>query len=312
MFSKETKKIVNKAPYHITSFNRTFTKYLFFLKELFARPIYITAVLHYSYGRLLHRNWGDDINIFFLKELFQRNVFSFLHSLRARFLRKLHLGYNYLIIGSSITKLTNERSIIWGAGAINDQEPLRIKPKKVLAVRGPKTREYLLRNGVDCPAVYGDPAMLIKYFYNPIIQKKYKLGFIPHFSDFDSPLLDPFRNNPEVLLIRMEGYEDWHDVIDEILSCEHIASSSLHGLIMAETYSIPNLWIEISGKSVIGGHFKFEDFYESIGKKDAKPYQFNNDTSTELLIEEMKQYHMGYLNLKPLINNCPIHINIIL
>ena len=99
-----------------------------------------------------------------------------MHSLRARFLRKLHLGYNYLIIGSSITKLTNERSIIWGAGAIDDEEPLRIKPKKVLAVRGPKTREYLLKNGVECPAVYGDPAMLIKYFYYPKIQKNYKLG----------------------------------------------------------------------------------------------------------------------------------------
>ena len=301
---------MNKAPYHITSFNRTFTKYLFFLKELFARPIYITAVLHYSYGRLLHRNWGDDINIFFLKELFQRNVFSFLHSLRARFLRKLHLGYNYLIIGSSITKLTNERSIIWGAGAIDDEEPLRIKPKKVLAVRGPKTREYLLRNGVECPAVYGDPAMLIKYFYNPKIQKDYKLGIIPHFSDFDSPLLDTFRNDPEVLLIRMEGYEDWHDVIDEILSCEYIASSSLHGLIMAETFSVPNMWIEISGKAVIGGHFKFEDFYESIGKKNIQPYRIDTSSSKKDLLLLMKNYQKGEINLNPLISNSPMKLTL--
>ena len=164
--------------YQTTKFDRNITKTYFLLKELFTRPVYITAVLHYSYGRLLHRNWGDDINIFFLKELFQRNVFSFLHSIRARILRKLHWGTNYIIIGSTISMLTNERSIIWGAGVIDDQEPLRIKPKKVLAVRGPKTREYLLKNGVECPAVYGDPAMLIKYFYYPKIQKNYKLGII--------------------------------------------------------------------------------------------------------------------------------------
>ena len=51
-------------------------------------------------------------------------------------------------------------------------------PQKVLAVRGPLSRNYLLENGVDCPDVYGDPALLFPKYYKPHIYKKYKLGII--------------------------------------------------------------------------------------------------------------------------------------
>lgn len=61
-------------------------------------------------------------------------------------------------------------------------------------------------------------------------------------------------------MIKMEGYKNWLEVLDQICSCEYIASSSLHGLIMSEAYDIPNLWIELSGK-LMGGHFKFHDFF---------------------------------------------------
>ena len=91
------------------------------------------------------------------------------------------------MIGSIIESLANKESIIWGSGAMyGGEKVLYEKPKKVLAVRGPLTRKYLLSQGVDCPEVYGDPALLLPKIYNPLIEKKYKLGVIPHNIDFEN------------------------------------------------------------------------------------------------------------------------------
>ena len=68
--------------------------------------------------------------------------------------------------------LTNKNTIIWGAGVIDDKANLPAKPLKVLAVRGPLSRKYLLKKGIECPEIYGDPAMLMKYIYKPILLKK--------------------------------------------------------------------------------------------------------------------------------------------
>ncbi len=56
-------------------------------------------------------------------------------------------------------------------------------------------------------------------------------------------------------------------MIDNILSCEIILSSSLHGLIVADAYNTPSSWIKFSNK-VYGNGFKFRDYYASIGYEE--------------------------------------------
>ena len=203
--------------------------------------------------------------------------------------------------------LTNKNTIIWGAGVIDNKASLPDKPLKVLAVRGPLSREYLLRKGVECPEIYGDPAMLMKYIYKPKqTQNKYKLGIIPHYDDYDNPLLDTFKKHSDILFIKMEGYNKWTDVIDQIVNCEYIISSSLHGLIMAETYDIPNLWIEISGK-LLGGHFKFHDFFQSIGYDRQAPFPIKGKTIKQILATK-SDYVKGHIDLTPLIKCSPFKL----
>ncbi len=62
----------------------------------------------------------------------------------------------------------------------------------------------------------------------------------------------------DIWVIDIQG--NWENVIDDINRCEFIASSSLHGIITADSYNIPSLWIKMSDK-ITGGNFKFQDMH---------------------------------------------------
>ncbi|MBO6272269.1 hypothetical protein J6O48_05745 [bacterium] len=52
---------------------------------------------------------------------------------------------NYLTIGSIISDtFVDNKTIIWGSGIISENRGFTKKPYKILAVRGPKTRNVLL------------------------------------------------------------------------------------------------------------------------------------------------------------------------
>ena len=75
--------------------------------------------------------------------------------------------------------------------------------------------------GLACPEIYGDPALLLPEVYpNPGIEKKYKLGIIPHFKDKnDAYLKDHFSNHQDIKIIDIQN-KDPLKVVDEMLSCE--------------------------------------------------------------------------------------------
>ena len=143
--------------------------------------------------------------------------------------------------------MSNKKSIIWGSGLLYPEQRIKAPPLKVYAVRGPLTREYLVSYGVNCPEIYGDPALLFPLFYKPIVEKRYKYGIIPHFRDKQSVLLQQYRQDENVLIIDVENVKPWHKFIDDIASCDFIISSSLHGIIISDAYKVPNIWVEFSG-----------------------------------------------------------------
>jgi pyruvyltransferase len=129
------------------------------------------------------------------------------------------------------------------------------------AVRGYSTLNRLRRMNCNVQStVVGDPGLLASYIY-PMTHtsKKFLIGFLPHYADVSEPVFQHLRNRfsnstilnvfdpPEILLERMN-------------ECELILSSAMHGLIAADSYGIPNIWLRISD-NLTGGDYKFVDYY---------------------------------------------------
>ena len=223
-----------------------------------------------------NRNFGDALGIL-MPKLFgvnngkcmpKRYVFDWIY----------RRGTNLQMVGSTLGDV-NENSILCGAGAISINQRIRNKPYKIISVRGPLTRELCIKQGIDCPPVYGDPAMLLPLFYNPrpstyIHTGSQKVGLIPHYVDKENGIVKQLAKNQEIHVIdillspnkfgKMSVENEWKKWIDELCSCDCVISSSLHGLIIAEAYGIPTLWVKFSDE-INGDDFKFYDYYASIG-----------------------------------------------
>ena len=268
--------------------------------------IILNAWIDLKFGKVTKRNFGDELSYYLLREITGRVVVNYYD------IPVFHKTPNILFIGSLVERLVNSDTIIWGAGCIvGGSEELKAIPRKVLAVRGKLTRQYLLDHNVDCPEVYGDPALLLPYVYRPKNIKKYKLGIIPHHSEIHLPWLAEFvkRNSANIHLISLVNYESWKGVIDEICDCEYVLSSSLHGIIIADAYKIPNLWIKLSDQ-IIGGDFKFLDYFSGVDRKDTSPFIMDLCTSLEDVQNKLDGYIPINFDVKRFITSAPFPIKL--
>ena len=258
----------------------------------------------HTWQGIRHRNWGDDLNYYFIRELTGRPVVLYHNFKLAQW---LHLK-NYLCIGTLLDAVnySNRQTVVWGTG-VSGQERSFVHPRQICSVRGPQTRAFVERYGVACPNIYGDPAMLLPLVYKPKKQKTYKWGLIPHVVDLHHPVVEDIRaNHPEVLVIDLAHYEHWTDVIDKICSCEQIASSSLHGLIVSDAYDVPNSWVELSGK-ISGGYFKFRDYGASVGRHMQEPVRLKSFSDMDQLKTDVPG-SKSLVNTDELLKSCPLPV----
>jgi len=205
-------------------------------------------------------------------------------------------------VGSILTHIKKPGAEVWGAGFLTESDSLHLEPKEVHAVRGPLTRQRLINLGIDCPPVYGDPALLYPRIFPRSERETDVFGIVPHYRD---------KKNPEVArLSRTDGV----DVIDvqrapraviaDIQKCRAVASSSLHGLIVALSYGIPAAWVEFSD-DVKGQGFKFRDFFASIGVTEQGPIRVSSSLSVRDLDARCQPFPLR-MDLDALMESCPI------
>ena len=242
-------------------------------------------------------NFGDILNPVLLNKLTGKKPVN----ICAKYYSEVH----YFFIGSILDR-ANGNTIVWGTGFIS-QDSNCTCPKKIYAVRGPKTRKILLEQGIECPEIYGDPALLLPKIYKPKIDKKYKIGIIPHYVDKNNPWLDKYRNNDDINIIDIQVTNPF-SFIDEVLCCEKIISSSLHGIIVSDAYNIPSMWIEFSDK-VIGNGFKFIDYFMSVKRVDTEPIKIDDKIDILEIYSKFYKYKIE-IDLESLIDSCPFEIKL--
>lgn len=160
-----------------------------------------------------------------------------------------------------------ESNVVWGTGIhyIEDISKL-VEDKKsrvldIRAVRGPLTRQALQAAGYICPNIYGDPAILMPLIYSTEKKiEKEKITLIRHYGSADLS----YPSNINNIDIRTQ---DYRNVIDQICSSEKVISSSLHGIIVAESYGIPCVFLQ---ENVENELLKYYDWYWSTNRKKVK------------------------------------------
>ncbi|MGF3419197.1 hypothetical protein ACQV3C_29395, partial [Klebsiella pneumoniae] len=98
-----------------------------------------------------------------------------------------------------------------------------------------------------------------------------------------------YRSNKNIKVIDLKT-KDIEFVVDEIISCEYILSTSLHGVIVAQAYDIPTLWIKHNDINTDG--IKFYDYFDSVG---IKPYDGFEDY--ESLINDYESAFVKHANI---------------
>lgn len=202
--------------------------------------------LHYFKPDTANLNFGDEIN----KDLWEYYFPDF-------------FDYNFkdVFFGiGTILRAANKfypksKIIIFGSGSHCSNYLLNNKTE-IYFVRGPLTADSL---GIAQSYAITDPALLIDKVFpvtNPV--KKFKFGYIPHFS---------VENKEYVKAVKAAGIhfitpnQCPKNVIDQINSCEVIITEAMHGAIVSDAYNIP--WIPVfSYKSF--NHFKWMDWAKSL------------------------------------------------
>ncbi len=164
-----------------------------------------------------------------------------------------------LAIGS-ILHLARDGDVVWGSG-VNGKvalEAIRARRLDVRAVRGPHTAEVLRGFGIDVPDVYGDPGLLVSRFLPRTEEPRHAVAVVPHF-------------NQRWPRLRWPGWRIVSPRLPVAHFCREIqrsrlvVSSSLHGLVIAESYGVPAVfWNNGSGEDL----FKYRDYYEGTGRNE--------------------------------------------
>lgn len=186
---------------------------------------------------------------------------------RFGFKRDKHINETrHLYAIGSILLMGHQNATVWGTGLpyrpfFSKGFPHRsmFRELDIRCVRGPLTRSVLRRLGHECPEVYGDPAVLMPMIYKPRPLESREVVFIPHYSKEHEMIKVVGEEN--IVSMRTDNYSG---VIDKICSAKKVVSSSLHGIILAESYGIPAIFLQDRPDAL---SFKYEDWYSSTGRE---------------------------------------------
>lgn len=243
----------------------------------------------------VRENWGDAVAPYLVKALAGKTAANYRDTLN------LARKPVFTTIGSMLGTTRAPDVIVWGTGFVSASSHMRVTPSEVCAVRGPLTRAKLIEDGINCPELFGDPALLFAQIYKPSVERSHQLGLIPHWRERELPEVVRLAQQDDVLFIDIcAGIET---VADNINRCDMIASSSLHGLVAADGYGIPATWVTFSDRPY-GDGFKFRDYLQATGRRFVEPLEVVKTTMVPQVLDRLSG-HRFELDLDGFVDACP-------
>lgn len=136
------------------------------------------------------------------------------------------------------------------------------------AVRGPLTR-MLLNLPDDLPL--GDPGLLAAEALGRKPKRHDRIGIVLHFTrKLPAEVQAAIGSDDRFELIDVQD-EDHMRVVERIGACRHVISSSLHGLVVADSFGVPNTWLDPEGIHDAMTGLKFYDYGLGVGRAMEKP-----------------------------------------
>jgi pyruvyltransferase len=167
-------------------------------------------------------------------------------------------------IGSVLHYAANG-DVVWGSGVNGKMDPrLHLFTNlDVRAVRGPLTRDFLRRLGLNAPEVYGDPALLLPQYFPELrewaAEKAFDLTVVPNVNEYEAYVAAcPVTQLGEVLDPRRPVMA----CLERIARSRFVVGSSLHSVIVAESLGIPARLIGPRAEVP----FKYADYYGGTGR----------------------------------------------
>jgi len=211
----------------------------------------------------------------------------------------------HLLATGSILSMATPTSLVWGSGVMHPDIGVGSpRPENIYALRGRLSRDALARHAGNIPDVpLGDPAWLaagllgIRRSDSP----PFRLGVVAHYVDRCHPHIQSLLRQDGV--IDLDVHEEPTTFLRMMSCCGAVASTSLHGLIFAESLGIPNTWMKVSDE-IIGGSFKFDDWFSVCGQPQRHPLELGSGQSVASLIAEAA-LHECTIDTRALTNSFP-------
>jgi len=172
--------------------------------------------------------------------------------------------------------------VVWGSGGMHyTGDRCRNAPVDfdVRAVRGYKTLDMLVSiNKLSAEkaknVVLGDPALLLPQMF-PQCTKSCKpavdVCVVLHKNDMylESQIKKELKQLPlknfRVLSVKTNPTH----MLEDLLGCSLVLSSSLHGIIFAEAFEVPARWLVLAGSAKSESRFKYEDYFTGTRGREA-------------------------------------------
>lgn len=223
---------------------------------------------------------------------------------------KAERGDHVLAIGSILQK-ANMSSYIWGTGLMHPTMRIPdLDGSRIRAVRGELTKKALRDSKViqgDVPI--GDPGYLVASHLKNIPESTLENGrasicIIPHHASVDNPVFTGIQDaSVKVLDFRTQSL----DVLDEIRNADVVLSQSLHGLIFAEAFGVPNAWI--SSKVDENWCFKFHDWFSTTASPETEPFVFKGPQIFDYLgAAKNARLHDSLIDIDALVQAFPMEV----